>query len=162
MGTRGSAGAGPRLGFTIWTSRVLPSGIHCTSEGPAPRATASAATAEAAAHHGVDADAFDFARLAGGVADPEFDAAVGGVGEGEVGGVGTPAAEAELGVGGQVDFDLGALGNLAQGQGAVEDGVVQSVGFGIDAHAGDAQHGLRQFGNRRIAHGLSLHRERCG
>src|SRR5674476_1362708 len=36
VGTRGSAGAAPRLGLTSWTRRVLPSGIHCTSEGPAP------------------------------------------------------------------------------------------------------------------------------
>ena len=64
-----------------------------------------------------------------------------------------------LALGGKVHFDLGALGNLAEGQGAVEDGVVQSVGFGIDAHTGDAQHGLRQFSNRGVADGLTLHRE---
>ena len=58
-----------------------------------------------------------------------------------------------FGFGRQVDLDLGAFGNLAQGQRAVEGGVVQSVGLRVDAHAGEAQHGLRQFGDRRIAHG---------
>ena len=91
--------------------------LHVGGAGCRAAAAASAATARAgaAAHDGVDAHAFDLARFAGGVAEPEFDAVLGGVGEGEVGGVGAPTAEAELGVGRKVHFDLGALGNLAEG-----------------------------------------------
>src|ERR1035441_10441341 len=132
VGTRGSAGAG---------------------------AATSTATASGSAHDGVDAHAFDSARLAGGVAEPEFDAALGGVGEREVGGVGTPASEGQLGVGGKIDLDLGAFGNLAETQGAVKGGVVQSVGLGVDAHTGDAQHGLGEFGDGGVADGLALHGE---
>ena len=93
------------------------------------------------------------------IAQPEFDAALGRIRECEMGRVRAPASEAELGIGRKVDFDLRAFGNLAQRKRAVENRVVQSVGLGIDSHTGDAQHGLRQFSNGRIADGLTLHRE---
>src|ERR1035441_8040140 len=108
VGTSGSAGAGARLGLTILTRRVLASGVHWTSEGRAA-AAGGPATATIAAHDGVEAHALDLARLTGGVADPELDAALGGVGEGEAGRVGAPASQGEPGVGGKVDFDLGGL-----------------------------------------------------
>ena len=149
-------GDGAAVGFDHLNEECLAVGhpLHLGGAG-----AHAAASATAAAHDGVEAHAFDLARLTGGVAEPELDAALGGVGEGEAGGVGAPASRGEPGVGGKIDFDLGAFGDLAQAEGAVEGGVMQPGGFGIDAHTGDAQHGLRQFGNRGVSDGLALHGE---
>ena len=61
-----------------------------------------------------------------------------------------------FGCGRERDFDLGSFGIFPQGQRSIEDGVVQSVGLGVDSQAGEAQHRARQFGNRWIAQGRAL------
>ena len=127
----------PRFGFTIWTSRLLPSGSHCTSDAPPPptpprpppppkappitplRRTPSTLCVFPVAVSPIHSSMPRPVVLVNAKCVPS--------------GLQRPALS--FGLGGSVHLDLGAFGNLAQHQRAVEGRVVQAVGFGIDPHA---------------------------
>src|ERR1035437_2654325 len=119
VGTASSGGGAPRLGLTIPPSSALPSGIHCTSEGPPPRPPLPPMTPLTRAP-----STFRLLPVA-------------------VSPIHSSMPLAAVGVGRRVPFGLVALGNLAQRRVAGEGGLVRAVGLGIEAPPGEPQHGLR-------------------
>ena len=159
-GTGGSRGAGPRLGLVISTSRVLLSGIHWTSLPSARRRVRH--RRRTAAQHAVDAHAFHFVGLAGGVADPQLDAGSGGVGESEMLTVGLQRAPLILGLGGNCTA-ISAPSGIFRSVSALSKTVLCSpLVLGLMRMPAMRSMGCGQLRDGRIAHRLRLQGKGAG
>src|SRR5260370_336189 len=79
---------------------------------PTPADSPTAPPPTAAAHHRVDSHAFNPARAAGRIADPQLDTVRRRVVEGVMATVGAPDRQTQLGIGRQVYGNLDALRHL--------------------------------------------------